>query len=241
MCKFRNKKSRAYHKYTMLPFFLEYTAEELYHLVTDAQIWRWDWAKTTRQSQKNMNFVKGIRKVIAQEAADPTQPIHTQVPASDWLYLDNAINSAYPNIFVQRLGDADLRLANKPVLMMARSGSAPPPVSNGSNNNNKEHGKEDNRKGPVNKLSLAAAAQEARWDNALDIKYMSSKDKANVHNFSSLVPVGSEKPDNTLAALDKVFAICCPTWRSSKLHTLFAVPNPIKQPKQAYFCVLGPV
>jgi hypothetical protein len=124
---------------------------------------------------------------------------------------------------------------------MARSGSAPPPVSNGSNNNNKEHGKEDNGKGPVNKLSLAAAAQEARWDNALDIKYMSSKDKANVHNFSSLVPVGSEKPDNTLAALDKGFAICCPTWRSAKLHTLFAVPNPIKQPKQAYFCVLGPV
>jgi hypothetical protein len=50
-----------------------------------------------------MNFVKGIRKVIAQEAADPTQPIHTQVPASNWLYLDNAINSAYPNMCRERV------------------------------------------------------------------------------------------------------------------------------------------
>ncbi|OAV96602.1 hypothetical protein, variant [Puccinia triticina 1-1 BBBD Race 1] len=264
--KFGNEKSRAYHGYTTSPCFPEYTNEEIFDPITKTRIWRWDWSKTIRQSQNNTNFAKEIRNVIAREAADPVRPMHTEVPPSDWLYLDDAIDSAYTNMrrerdnlidptkmvkkevhrarnkkrglkedkykrrrkaldeyradpqsFGQRLRDANLRLPEKPI-----------PVMGGEHQHQQQQQQEEDEE------------ERERWDDALDIKYMSSEDEAHVNDFTNPVPIGPEKTDNTLAASDKVFAICRPTWRSDQLYTLFAVLDTIKMPERAYRRVLGP-
>ncbi|KAA1105593.1 hypothetical protein PGT21_012784 [Puccinia graminis f. sp. tritici] len=276
--KFGNEKSRAYHGYTTSPCFPEYTPDELYDPVTKARIWRWDWSKTIRQSQNNTNFAKEIRNVIAREAADPIRPMHTEVPSSDWLYLDDAIDSAYTNMrrerenlidptkmvkkevhrarnkkrglkedkykrrrkaldeyradpqsFGQRLREANLRMTEKPIPGDGLVGEEE------QSGRGQRSGETEDGAGRA-----ATAAEEERWDDALDIKYMSSEDEGHVNDFENPIGIGTEKTDNTLAASDKVFAICRPTWRSDQLHNLFSVLDIIKQPERAYRRVLGP-
>jgi len=272
-CKFGNEKSRAYHGYTTSPCFPEYDPGEIFDPITNSKVWRWDWSKTIRQSQNNTNFAKEIRNVIVREAADPVRPMHTEVPPGDWLYLDDAIDSAYTNMrrerdnlidpnkmvkkevhrarnkkrglkedkykrrrkaldeyradphsFGQRLREADLRLAEKPTCV-GGSGA----VGNGKSGAGGDEDKPEN------------GEDEERWDDALDIKYMSSEDEANVNDFENPIPIGTDKADNTLATSDKVFAICRPTWRSDQVQNLFSVLDTIKQPERAYRRVMGPV
>lgn len=306
--KFGNEKSRAYHGYTTTPCFPEYTTEELFDPMTKLKIWRWDWSKTIRQSQNNTNFAKEIRKLIVKEAADPVRPMHTEVPAGDWLYLDDAIDSAYTNMrrerdnlidpnkmvkkevhrarnkkrglkedkfkrrrkaldeyradpisFTKRFQDLDLKLLDKPkpqtkrnkraradsqVDRAGRTGEEVAPRRDGMDEQEEEQKRP--RQGGAEEDEGAEEAgegggEEDRWDDALDIKYMSSEDEANVHDFENPVSVGTDKSDNnTLASSDKVFAICRPTWRSGQLQELFTILDTIKQPERAYRRVMGP-
>ncbi|KAI7966997.1 hypothetical protein MJO29_000274 [Puccinia striiformis f. sp. tritici] len=273
-CKFGNEKSRAYHGYTTSPCFPEYTSEELIDPITKAKIWRWDWTKTIRQSTNNTNFAKEIRNVIVKEVADPIKPLHTEVPIDDWLYLDDAIDSAYtnmrrerdnlidpnkmikkevhrarnkkrglkedkfkrrkkaldeyrfdPNSFIQKLRESELDLADKPSL------------GEGETIGEQTIGEQE--------------TEELNWDSAIDIKYMSSEDEANIQEFESPIPIlssstsldpssSSKVENNSLAGSDKVFAICRPTWRSLQLQNLYSVLDIIKQPERAYRRVMGP-
>lgn len=259
--KFGNEKSRAYHGYTTTPCFPEYTDEDLIDPVTQVKIWRWDWSKTIRQSPNNTAFAKEIRNVIVSEVEDTSKAMHTDVPISDWEYLDDAIDSAYTNMRRERENQIDPTKMVKKEVHRAR---------------NKKRGlKEDKckrrkkaldeyRSDPASFMSkmkdldiilpdrppVTSSSSDPtqktleeellnNWEESLDLKYMSSEDEANLQDFENPISVGPERPESSLSLSDKIFAICRPGWRSNILQNLFTFLDAIKQPERAYRRVLG--
>ncbi|CAH7686025.1 hypothetical protein PPACK8108_LOCUS20622 [Phakopsora pachyrhizi] len=255
--KFGSEKTRAYHGYTTTPCFPEFS-ENLFDSETNTKLWRWDWSKTIRQSQNNTSFAKEIRHVIVKEAADPIRPMHTEVPPGDWQYLDDAIDSAYTNMRRERENLLDPNKMVKKEVHRARNKKRGLKEDKYKRRKKAFEEYKSDPKGYANRLkemnweftdrpvaleadlmNSSVEEESYQWDDSLDLKYMSSEDEANVNDFENPISIGTERAGSSLAASDKVFAICRPAWRSKQLQNFFSILDVVKQPERAYRRVMG--
>lgn len=195
--------------------------------------------------------------MIVQEVNDPTKSMHSDVPVEDWAHLDDAIDSAYTNMRRERENQIDPNKMVKKEVHRARNKKRglkedkcrrrrkaldeyrSDPTGFASRLKELDLHLPERPSGSHEGTKIPEEEHLDSWESALDLKYMSSEDEANLQDFENPIPVGPDRPDSSLSLSDKIFAICRPAWRSSDLQNLFTFLDAIKQPERAYRRVLG--